>query len=353
MEYDDDGFLPGTYTTGLGYDGHRSDTTEQAREAHEEHVSNPQTPKAKKKRKAREFDPEIVVRDSFEPESEHATDNLEQPKKKRKRPDTTANLENSNVQVPQRLRRSPRVPYAPLEWWRNEKVEYGGRDPNGEKILVPRIRAIIRIPKVPIVPRKRSRRQRAADDKLEENMVRKKKIVLLPNNPEAGWDDDTQTTATVKVVSPEPDVQSKRIAFTARMYDPQFPVGSSGWSFSRVFVDSGFVAAGQIVIERHARKPVKSVKQNTSIFLVIEGAVNVKIHETSFIVTSGSSFMVPRGNRYFIENIADRPSKLFFTQARQMPIDETKSLSPQVQRSASHRLSLAKARDLQRVTAPF
>ncbi|KAK7055657.1 Mif2/CENP-C like-domain-containing protein, partial [Favolaschia claudopus] len=247
-------------------------------------------------------------------------------------------------------RRSPRIPYAPLEWWRNEKVEYGGRDPNGEKILVPRIRAIIRIPKIPIVPRKRSRRQRAADDKPKE---RKKKIVFLPKNPEEGWDNDTQATATVKELITERDV-SRRIAFTARMYKPQFIGDNSSWSFEKIFQDSEFIAAGQMVIERNARKPVRSSNDNTFIFLVIEGAVNVNIHETSLIVTSGGSFMVPRG-RYFIENIVDRPSKLFFSQARRemAMMAETRSLSPQVQRSASCQLSLGRARDLQRVTAPF
>ncbi|KAK6980507.1 Mif2/CENP-C like-domain-containing protein [Favolaschia claudopus] len=350
---------------GSGFKSFEPEPARKTLEAHEEHVFNPQTPKVKKKRKAKEFDAEIVVRESSEPESEHGTDNLEQPEKKRKRLNRTANLEKSHVQAPQKLRRSPRVPYAPLEWWRNEKVEYGGRDPNGEKILVPRIRAIIRVPKVPIVPRKRSRRQHAADDKPEE---RKKKIVFLPKNPEEGWDNNTQATATVKALFTEQDV-SRRIAFTARMYKPQFINDNCSWSFEKIFQDAEFIAAGQMVIERNARKPVRPSNDNTFIFLVFEGAVNVKIHETSFIVTSGGSFMVPRGqsistypswvgtdgNRYFIENIADRPSKLFFSQARREVsiMAETRSLSPQVQRPASRQLSLARARDLQRATAPF
>ncbi|KAJ6574671.1 hypothetical protein B0H19DRAFT_1125198 [Mycena capillaripes] len=39
-------------------------------------------------------------------------------------------------------------------------------------------------------------------------------------------------------------------------------------------------------------------------------------------------FMVPRGNSYFIENIADRDAKLFFTQARKMREDEDEDSSP-------------------------
>ncbi|KAG5639050.1 hypothetical protein DXG03_003849 [Asterophora parasitica] len=52
-------------------------------------------------------------------------------------------------------------------------------------------------------------------------------------------------------------------------------------------------------------------------FYVIEGAVNLKVHETSLVLATGAMFLVPRGNVYFIENISERDAKLFFAQARQ------------------------------------
>jgi centromere protein C len=79
------------------------------------------------------------------------------------------------------------------------------------------------------------------------------------------------------------------------------------------------------------------------VFYVIEGAVNLKVHDTTLVLATGAMFLVPRGkhppslhpipshhsrphalpgNTYFIENIGDRPAKLFFTQARKVALEE-------------------------------
>jgi centromere protein C len=81
------------------------------------------------------------------------------------------------------------------------------------------------------------------------------------------------------------------------------------------------------------------------VFYVIEGAVNLKVHDTTLVLATGAMFIVPRGkpsspfhqilsinhrlipichpgNTYFIENIGDRDAKLFFTQARKVALEE-------------------------------
>ena len=76
---------------------------------------------------------------------------------------------------------------------------------------------------------------------------------------------------------------------------------------------------------------------------MIQGAVSVFIHETNFIITTGGMFLVPRGlyapafpvvtklivtsgNMYYIQNIAEREAKLFFTQARMThPVNGTEA----------------------------
>jgi centromere protein C len=63
--------------------------------------------------------------------------------------------------------------------------------------------------------------------------------------------------------------------------------------------------------------------------------VNVVVCDTSFVLATGGMFMVPRGNTYFIENIADRDSKLFFTQARKMREDEEEEGEPAASRGVS------------------
>jgi len=147
------------------------------------------------------------------------------------------------------------------------------------------------------------------------------KIVEVPvdsanANPEEGWDDKMETQAIVKEYPGDEDVE-RRIAFTARMFAPR-AVANNEWFFQKIFGDGDFIAAGQIVIPPKGRKPRKSSKDNTFIFLVIEGAVNLKVCETSLIIASGGMFMIPRGNTYSIENIAERDAKLFFTQARKI-----------------------------------
>ena len=46
------------------------------------------------------------------------------------------------------------------------------------------------------------------------------------------------------------------------------------------------------------------------------------MHRTSFVLATGAMFLVPRGNTYYIENISQRPSKLFFAQARKVSADD-------------------------------
>ncbi|KAJ6622951.1 Mif2/CENP-C like-domain-containing protein [Mycena sp. CBHHK59/15] len=269
------------------------------------------------------------------------------PKKVRKEMPKPSKKQKENRDVPEGVRRSKRIPYEPLEWWRLEKVVFGRREPGDSPRLVPHIKEIVRIPKEPVVPlgkqgrsRRRSRSTPAANGKVVEKVV--EKIVEVPvSNPEEGWDDDTETQAVVKDYRTGLDV-TRRIAFTAKMFSP---VGAANneWFFQKIFGDGDFMAAGQMVIPPQGRKPSKGTKDNTYIFLVIEGAVNLKVYETSVIVASGGMFMVPRGNTYFIENIADRDAKLFFTQARKMRDDEeddaprvsSSGLTPQPLRAVS------------------
>ncbi|KAG7452477.1 uncharacterized protein BT62DRAFT_3950 [Guyanagaster necrorhizus] len=48
-------------------------------------------------------------------------------------------------------------------------------------------------------------------------------------------------------------------------------------------------------IQVSSQKPMKSSKDNDYIFYVIEGVVNVRIHQTYYTVSTGRMFMVPRG----------------------------------------------------------
>ncbi|KII88134.1 hypothetical protein PLICRDRAFT_110586, partial [Plicaturopsis crispa FD-325 SS-3] len=139
-------------------------------------------------------------------------------------------------------------------------------------------------------------------------------------NPEEGMDAATNPKGRVLDYVTHIEVD-RRIAFTASMVQPR-PAANSAWSFQKVLGDDDFIAAGQLVIPPKVRKPTKSAKDNTYVFYVIEGAVNVTVHKTSLVVATGGMFLIPRGNTYSIEAISERDAKLFFTQARKVPASE-------------------------------
>jgi centromere protein C len=186
-----------------------------------------------------------------------------------------------NAEVREGVRKSVREHYKPLEWWRGEKLVYGrprGHSSSSGLVLVPPIREIIRIPKEPPEPlggkRKRAGRGRSKSKVAEEMQV---KIVPV-ENPEDGWDDETDPYCTVlnypandEVVRrgfpddtfPYPDLTLLLgVAFTSTMLDPR-PTANGDWSFQKVFGDAEFIAAGVLVIPPNARKPSKGTKDNT------------------------------------------------------------------------------------------
>ncbi|KAF9077708.1 Mif2/CENP-C like-domain-containing protein [Rhodocollybia butyracea] len=231
------------------------------------------------------------------------------------------------------VRRSQRRPIKPLDWWRNEKYVY--ERPAQGSTLVPHIKEIIRIPEEPKEPlgkhkRKRGRSRTAqpmGKDKPNREGGLNRGESAVDDNPEEGWDDKTPAVSMVidwKTKEP----CDKRITCLAKNVKPQPAIGNE-WFFQRIFGDDSFIAAGQLIIPVHKRKPSKTTKDNTYIFYVIEGAINLKVYEKSMILCTGAMFMIPRGNTYFIENIGERDAKLFFTQARKEDRDAAEgSASP-------------------------
>ena len=60
------------------------------------------------------------------------------------------------------------------------------------------------------------------------------------------------------------------------------------------------------------------VARLTQTFVVFEGAVEVLVHRTQFVIAPGGMFCVPMGNTYNIRNVSERDARIFFAQARNM-----------------------------------
>ncbi|KAF9014255.1 Mif2/CENP-C like-domain-containing protein [Cyathus striatus] len=247
-------------------------------------------------------------------------------KREEKKPRQTASRgKKENKPLREGIRRSERAHIKPLEWWRGEKVVYGLPSTPRGPVLVAPIKEIVRIPKeapAPLRPTGKKKRGRSKSAKLEKGEGEEEEIhfrIVETENPEEGWDDDLEPQNIVWDYETQREVQ-RRIAWSAKMVHPRTPANSE-WAFDKIFGDGEFIAAGLIFIPEGKKKPTKAAKDNTYIFYVIEGAVNLKIHESSLLIATGGMFMVPRGNTYLIENVGVRTAKLFFTQARKIFMD--------------------------------
>ncbi|KIJ69215.1 hypothetical protein HYDPIDRAFT_80510 [Hydnomerulius pinastri MD-312] len=197
----------------------------------------------------------------------------------------------SGSPTPDGVRRGRRHRYKPLEYWRQEKVVYGRRESG--LTLVPQIKEIIRVPQEPSKPLgKAGKRKRGTTVPRGKSKGRETSY-----NPEEGWDDKTETNGKVVDYVTEEEV-TRRVTFLAKMIEPK-PAANSNWFFQKFFGEGDYIAAGQMRIPPRGSKPSKSTKDNTYVFYVIEGAVSVMIHTTTYIITTGGTFLVPRGSRTF------------------------------------------------------
>lgn len=116
---------------------------------------------------------------------------------------------------PDGVRRSKRHRYAPLDWWRNEKVVYGRS--NSGNSLVPTIREIRRLPQEPPKPLGKNKRKRSTAPRGKSTAANDDDVVVL--NPEEGWDDTTSPELEVlNFETGEPEIRSEWICFLYRRY---------------------------------------------------------------------------------------------------------------------------------------
>jgi len=112
-------------------------------------------------------------------------------------------------------RKSSRNHYAPLEWWRGEKIVYGKTNSSG-RVLVAPIKEIVRIPKEAPLPlgakRKRgSTRPRSRSRALPDEEVIPPALPVV--NPEEGWDDETTTVYTVLRYTDREEAERRKSPF--------------------------------------------------------------------------------------------------------------------------------------------
>ncbi|KAG0278925.1 hypothetical protein BGZ95_002770 [Linnemannia exigua] len=241
------------------------------------------------------------------------------------------------------VRRSTRTKVAPLEFWKNEKLVFEKAVDDGVagQVIKAVLRAqteegeIIRRKKPTKAGRKRkytprseagappTRRQRTDRDREEQEGTQEPDPGAFVDD---SMDEDQVELATKGVreefkqsaetlVYGSDDVVSRVVAESQSSI--QFRNVQSGeYQFHRGLEDADTVVSGTMKIKPDGRKPVNSGSNTSMVFYVIKGLVQVKIHETQFVLSTGGRFLVPRGNTYSIVNLSTKESTLFFVQTK-------------------------------------
>ncbi|KAK3898059.1 centromere protein 3 [Staphylotrichum tortipilum] len=241
--------------------------------------------------------------------------------------------------------RSGRTSFKPLAYWRNERVEFdkdeaedafAGRT-HKSKFVLSRIKEVVRVdePEPELKPRsrrgkkaggaaaagKRGRRRRSggADDDDDGD------------GPAEMWELDPGTvTGEVVVWQPEYEfnppapndmvsVIDKQLAISGAAIKTADVVGGQ-FRYAKV-ISEGFIGAGVVDLPPGAVKRLKNARKVFMIFFVHAGRVLVTVQETSFRISKGGIFIVPRYNEYMIENDYDNPARIFFAQGQEIPME--------------------------------
>lgn len=174
-----------------------------------------------KKGKGKQVEPEPEEEEEEEEEDREPTPKPKPKKTRVRREKHIPILDHDDENTdPSGVRRSQRHRYAPLAFWRQEKVVYGRRE--GGVSFVPHIKEIIRVPQEePLRRGQQSKRKRprsnsrnkseTADRKTRRDEDEERMVEVW--NPEEGWDDETNTSSTVLDFITKTEVQKRESSF--------------------------------------------------------------------------------------------------------------------------------------------
>ncbi|KAF9995629.1 hypothetical protein BGZ79_010687 [Entomortierella chlamydospora] len=228
----------------------------------------------------------------------------------------------------QGVRRSHRTKITPLEFWKNERVVIG-KDADA----TPVIKAVLRAPPEEPHPKSKKRKRAAASSNSKRGatfvMPRRRRKQAhtedeeeeLDSNLEENVDSQSGMGLSDEVASKRAEVltfgtdkvTSRVIAESKNTLNFKDVEGGQ-YLFHRGLEDADSLASGIIKIKPGGKKPTTNSNGSSMVFFVIKGVVQVTVHETDFVVSTGGRFLVPRGNQYGISNLSKKESMLFFTQ---------------------------------------
>ncbi|PKI82551.1 mitotic fidelity of chromosome transmission- protein [Malassezia vespertilionis] len=233
------------------------------------------------------------------------------------------------LQSPDGLRRGKRHRIPPLDWWRGERALYGRTGANENAPLLsfgmvaPVLKEVVRVPRRPdegtFAGMRRFKPKPAGYQGPGRPPLHRQPTehaVSSARHAEPGMDEETDPFGQVYDADQGMDV-TMRIACTSSDMRPR-PAFNQQFLYEKVFSLGEFMAAGVLVIPGGGEKPTKPSKDNNYAFFVFQGAVEVMVHRTRFVIASGGMFLIPKENMYNIRNVGDNEARIFFAQARNL-----------------------------------
>lgn len=203
--------------------------------------------------------------------------------------------------------RSGRHSYRPLEFWKNERVEYetdAVRDDMfraGSRMVLPSIKEVIRVEEEEAETRKRNPRPRG-------RTKGKKKAAPVEEEDEEDEEEWEREVGSVvgDVVLWEPEhelhppgaddhveVMESRLAVSSGAVQTQDIRGTT-FQFAKT-LNLSFMGTGVVDMPPGSEKKPKNSRKMQMVFFVFKGKVLVSVNETEFRISTGGQWFVPRG----------------------------------------------------------
>ncbi|KAL1795446.1 hypothetical protein ACET3X_005670 [Alternaria dauci] len=211
-----------------------------------------------------------------------------------------------------RVGRTGRHRVAPIDFWKNDHISY---EPDG---------SMSSIVKSQVVEEERRRVGRKAyKGKGKKKMVAVEEEEEIELDP---WEEEGTLVGNFRGFDPVGEVASGEIvedaiAWTQKGVQPR-DVGDGGFKYAKIGSVGNFFNWGLIELGPDQMKRTKNSRYMHMIFNVQSGTVEVRMHENEFVVHKMGVWQVPRGNTYSIKNIGSGTARIFFSQARELHVED-------------------------------
>ncbi|XP_045160220.2 putative uncharacterized protein DDB_G0282133 [Mercenaria mercenaria] len=228
------------------------------------------------------------------------------------------------------LRRSQRTRLKPIAWYKNEQVVFDYRRRSGPAIIG--VKPSLEVKWNKMEEEKRKKRMlkyqiRKASQAGRDKPYRKLSIhTELPKGIDLEENSDPEITIYNQNTQAEDGIDciGKRDAFKPVGPKHETPKKEDPYLITQQ-LSHPCMSAGTLCIKPNAEKPEQLVTADYIVFFIEHGKVLVKIHNTTVLVETGDTFLVPVGNTYSISNLRSDTARLFYTIHKQVDIPDKSS----------------------------